>query len=242
MTYIFAHRGSSGTHPENTMEAFAAAEKAGADGIELDVQLSADGEVIVIHDETVDRTTNGKGFVQGHTVKELKCLNANYKFKSIFHKARIPMLREVFDWLLGNQLICNIELKNTAMPYEGMEEKVLSLIAAYGLEKRVILSSFNHASLVLCKKLAPWVEIAPLYRDGLYMPWVYARSLEAGGIHPKLRAVNRNVIEKAMEYGVAVRPYTVNKEKDMKKLFLLNCSAIITDYPKKAVQLRERCI
>jgi glycerophosphoryl diester phosphodiesterase len=242
MTFILAHRGSAGTHPENTMEAFLAAEKAGADGIELDVQLTADGEIVVIHDLTVDRTTNGSGYVQDFTFGEIRKLKANFHSTHFFKKAaRIPSLREVFEWLEGNCLVCNIELKNAVKPYKGLEEKVIGLIRAFHFEKRTILSSFNHGSLVRCVQLAPEIQTAPLYKDVLFHPWEYAKSIGASGIHPKIKSISAEDILAAMDCGVAVRPYTVNKEKEMKKLFAINCSAIITDYPEKAYRIRNQC-
>ncbi|PKR86017.1 glycerophosphodiester phosphodiesterase [Heyndrickxia camelliae] len=245
MTLIFAHRGAAGTYPENTMDAFIAAEKCGADGIELDVQLSKDGEIVVIHDETVNRTTNGKGFVKDFNIKDLQKLNASYHSKSVktfFKVPHIPSLREVFDWMKTNDLLCNIEFKTGKIEYPYIEEKVIQLIREYGFEERIIISSFNHYSIIHCYRLAPEIEIAPLYSDGLFMPWVYAASIHAKGIHPNYKIAPDDIINSAMEYGIQVRPYTVNKEKDIKRLLALSCSAIITDFPKEAVELRNAYI
>ncbi|MEK5523458.1 glycerophosphodiester phosphodiesterase [Heyndrickxia sp. FSL W8-0423] len=243
MTFIFAHRGSAGTHPENTMESFIAAEKSGAEGLELDVHLSKDGEIVVIHDETVDRTTNGKGFVHQLTVAELKELNASYKFKtfqSFIRSPKIPTLKEVFEWMRGNNLLCNIEMKNGKIMYPLLEEKVIQLIRDYRYEDRIIISSFNHYSLVRCFQLAPELETAPLYSDGLYMPWIYAKAIHAKGLHPNFKAAPDMIIQEAMSNGIAVRPYTVNKESDMERLIAIQCSAIITDYPEKAFKIRKK--
>ncbi|TYS19071.1 glycerophosphodiester phosphodiesterase [Rossellomorea vietnamensis] len=239
MTLIFAHRGSAGTHPENTMEAFMEGERAGADGMELDVQLTKDGEVVVIHDETVDRTTNGKGFIKDLTLKEIKKLDASFKFKKLLQKVRIPTLKEVFDWMKTNEMICNIELKNGIIPYPQLEEKVLSLIEEYGYQDRTIISSFNHYSIVHCYRLNPEVEIAPLYSNGLFMPWVYAQSINAKAIHPNVKVAPDALIIDSMKAGIAVRPYTINSEVLIERLFAIQCSAIITDYPEKAVELKK---
>jgi glycerophosphoryl diester phosphodiesterase len=240
MTLIFAHRGASGDCPENTMIAFKEAHRAGADGIELDVQLTADGEIVVIHDETIDRTTNGKGFVQDFTTEQIQSFDASYIFKKWLKKPRIPTLIEVFDWLSRNELLCNIELKNSTLPYPGLEEKVISLIRKYQFEYRVIISSFNHYSLVYCHRLAPDIETAPLYSSSLYMPWVYAQSIHAKAIHPKLKVASNEIIQEAMESGIEVRPYTVNKDRDMERLFTVGCSAFITNFPDKACRIRDR--
>jgi glycerophosphoryl diester phosphodiesterase len=240
LTQIFAHRGFSAAFPENTMKAFIEAEKAGADGLEIDVQLTKDGEVVVIHDESVDRTTNGTGFVKDLTYKELRKLDASYKNKKCLKKEPIPAFIELLEWLTTNRLICNVELKNGIFSYLGMEEKVVSLIRHYKLEDRIILSSFNHYSIVYSYHLAPEIETAPLYSEGIYMPWVYAKSIQSKGIHPKLIAAPNEIIIRAMENGIAVRPYTVNKEKDMQRLLDIGCTAFITDDPLKALKIKEK--
>ncbi|WP_071395706.1 glycerophosphodiester phosphodiesterase [Bacillus tuaregi] len=240
MTLIFAHRGYSAQYPENTMLAFTEAEKAGADGIELDVQLTKDGEVVVIHDESVDRTTNGKGNVKDITYNALKKLDAGYKMKTLLKKEPIPLLREVLEWLSGNRMVCNIELKNGIFPYDGMEEKVIELVRQYKLSDRIILSSFNHYSIVTCYRQAPEIETAPLMGQVMYMPWIYAESIRAKGIHPKYKGLTDDIIQQSESYGIVVRPYTVNKEKDMARLMKLGCSAIITDDPVRAIKVRQR--
>lgn len=239
-TQIFAHRGSAGTHPENTMISFMEAARVGADGIELDVQLTKDGEVVVIHDETVDRTTNGKGYVKDYLLQELKKLDSSHKFSKQFGVTNIPTLKEVLEWMQGNSLLLNIELKNSVFFYPGLEEKTIALVRAYGMENRVIISSFNHYSIVHCYRLAPEIETAPLYRDGLYMPWVYAESIQSKAIHPSIKAAPDAIIKSSIQAGIAVRPYTINEESKMKSLYSLGCSAIITDYPEKAILIKRK--
>lgn len=242
MTQIFAHRGYSALYPENTMKSFIKAEKAGVDGIELDVQMTKDGEIVVIHDEKVDRTTNGKGFVKDFTFKDLRKLDASYHKKKSLNIEPIPSLNEVLEWMTTNQIICNIELKNGVFLYEGMEEKVIRLVHAYRMANRVILSSFNHNSLVTCYQLDREIETAPLLSEGLYMPWVYAHSIGARGIHPKYTIARNDLVKASQNYGIAVRPYTVNKEKEMHRLISVGCSAFITDDPAKALKIREQYI
>jgi glycerophosphoryl diester phosphodiesterase len=237
VTQIFAHRGYSALFAENTMEAFIAAEKANADGLEIDVQLTKDGEVVVIHDEKVDRTTTGSGFVKNFTFSEIRKFNAN---KTAVKKEPIPSLIEVLEWMQSNKLVCNIELKNNLLPYEGMEEKVIRLIRKYNLMDRIIISSFNHYSIVLCYRTAPEIETAPLFNERIYMPWIYAQSIRAKGIHPKLASVSDDIIKGAIENGIAVRPYTVNKEADINRLLKINCTALITDDPVKALKLKKQ--
>lgn len=238
MTLILAHRGYSSSYPENTMLAFVEAGNVGADGLELDVQMTKDGELVVIHDEKVDRTTDGKGLVKDFTAQELRKLNAAHQHKSLSKKEKIPLLEEVFEWLKGNSMICNVEFKNGLIPYKGMEEKVISLVREYQLEDKIIFSSFNHYSVVHSTSLAPEIETAPLLAEGLYMPWIYAKSIRSSGFHPNYRAAPDEIIKQAIEADIAVRPYTVNKETEMERLIKVNCTAIITDDPLKGLKKR----
>jgi glycerophosphoryl diester phosphodiesterase len=237
MTQIFAHRGYSASFAENTLGSFLEAEKAGADGVELDVQLTKDGELVVIHDEKVDRTTSGNGLVKDFLFKDLRKLNAN---KKSIQKEPIPALTEVFEWLTSNKLLCNIELKNAFLPYKGMEEKVIQLVRKFDLMDRIILSSFNHYSIVYSYRLAPEIEMAPLFLEGIYMPWVYSQAIRARGMHPRYSTMPDDVMIQTLNNGIAVRPYTVNKEEDMHRLFKINCTAIITDDPVTALKLRKQ--
>lgn len=238
MTEIFAHRGYKEKYPENTMVAFLEAEKAKADGIELDVRLSKDGEIVVIHDETVDRTTDGTGYVHELTWKELKRLNATDK-KKWSKKEHIPLLQEVFEWLQSNDLICNVEIKSHPSNFKKIEPLVIKMIHDFQLTNRIILSSFNHYSIIYCYQMDPKIEIAPLIYEGLYMPWIYTEAIRAKGFHPNYKTIPIEIIKSSIENGVAVRPYTVNKKKEMERLLKINCSAMITDDPVKAVQLRK---
>lgn len=238
-TKIFGHRGSAGTHPENTMISFKEAERVGADGIELDIQMTKDGVIVVIHDETVNRTTNGenKGWVKDYTLNQLKKMDVSYKFKDKYGTCSIPTLDEVFDWAKSNQLLINVEFKTGLVSYRGIEEKTLKMIHDYRMEDRIVLSSFNHYSLVKCRRLSRTIDLAILYMEGLYEPWKYAKRLRTNGIHPYHQTINKEIIEESKRNGIAVRPFTVNDEKKMKQFIDFGCSAIITDYPKKAKAL-----
>ncbi|WP_449536890.1 glycerophosphodiester phosphodiesterase [Ferdinandcohnia sp. Marseille-Q9671] len=238
-TKIFGHRGSAGTHPENTLLSFKEAARVGAEGIELDIQMTKDGVIVVIHDETVKRTTNGKekGWVKDYTLKQIKKMDASYKFKDQYGFCEIPTLEEVFDWATTNQVLMNVEFKTGLVSYKGIEDKTIEMIQHYGFEKRVILSSFNHYSLVKCRNLSSKVELAILYMEGLYEPWDYANRLLVNGIHPYHQTVNKEIVEGCKLNGIQVRPFTVNDEQKMKQLVDYGCSAIITDYPEKAVKL-----
>ena len=166
---IWAHRGASRVAPENTMPAFERAIAAGADGIEFDVQLSRDGEVVVIHDETLSRTTDGTGRVVDHTLAELRALDASAGRDS-WTDVRIPTLAEVLALLAPTTLRADIELKNSEEPYPGLEELVLAEVAAAGMVDRTLYSSFSGESVRRLAGLAPAAEVALIYSSPLARP------------------------------------------------------------------------
>jgi len=237
MTQIFGHRGSAGTHPENTMISFQEVAKVGADGVELDVQRTKDGHLVCIHDETVNRTTNGKGWVKDLLLKEIEELDASYKFSDTYGFCKIPTLHEVFRWAQTNQLLINVELKNSLVIYKGLEEDTIALIQEFDLEQRIILSSFNHDSMAKCHKLNPKIQIALLFMERLYQPSTYAKQLGALAVHPYRRVVSKEMVEKSHKDGIAVRPFTVNSSKMLKEMFSYHCDGVITDFPKRALGL-----
>lgn len=239
MTLIFGHRGAAGDYPENTMLSFKAAKAANADGIELDVQMTKDGELVVIHDETVDRTTNGTGFVKDLTFEEISRLDASYKFTQYKGGSFIPTLNEVLEWAKQQRgFIVNIELKNGIIDYPKIEEETIKLIYKHSLQKRVIISSFNHYSLVTCKEISSEIETAILYMEGLYMPWKYAESIGAKGLHPHYHAAKREIISQSQNHGISVRPFTINDKQLMQRLINEKCSGFFTDFPETAVELK----
>lgn len=234
---IFAHRGVKGTHPENTMIAFQEAERVGAHGIELDVHLSKDGELVVIHDETVDRTTNGTGLISEKTVVELQALDAGSHKDPSFHQAKIPTLREVLIWLSTTNLQLNIELKTDVIHYSGIEEKVVDLVREYHLSNQIIFSSFNHDSVSLLAKLAPEIPRAILYDEPIADPLAEAKKREAAGLHPNFQLLTKEFVQTAQQQGYVFRPYTINEYKDLQTMIDYGVDVIITDWPMRAFEL-----
>ena len=226
MTFNVAHRGASGYEKENTMAAFIKAVALGCDGIETDVQLSKDGIPVLIHDETVDRTTNSAGYVKDMTVEELKMLG-------------IPTLKELLELAQQHDLILNLELKNGIVPYVGLEQMVIDLLKQYRMEQQVILSSFNHISMVICKRLAPEIMTGLLYMEHLYKPYKYCRYAEADALHPHFQTVSLGLIEAAHENGLKVNVYTVNEEEDIKQMVMWGVDMIISNYPDRVAKYTE---
>lgn len=227
----FAHRGASAVCPENTMAAFRKSLELGATGIETDVQMTRDGGLVLIHDERLDRTSNGKGYLKDHTLAEVRKLDAGSWFGPDFKDEPFPTLEELLDLLKERDTVLNIELKNGVFFYPGMEEKVIAAVRKYGMDDRVILSSFNHYSLASCKTLAPEIRTGILYSEGLYRPWDYAASLPADALHAYLPTVLPEFVSEAAQHGIAYHPWTVNDPKQMKALIEMQVAGIITDYP-----------
>ncbi|MEC2058735.1 glycerophosphodiester phosphodiesterase [Bacillus stercoris] len=239
MTKIFAHRGASGHFPENTMLAFEKGIEAGADGIELDVQLTKDGRIVVIHDERLNRTTSLKGFVKDTAYDVIKTANAAAGHDQAYSDLKVPLLEDVLSWAVKKDFLINIELKNSVIRYEGMEEKVLEAVKRFNIEERVILSTFNHESVALCAQLAPHIERAVLTADVLYQPDQYIASIPATGYHPKLNSpgATDEVLKKMRSSSIKVRLYTVNRPEDMKHLIELGADGMFTDFPANAAAL-----
>lgn len=238
MSKIFAHRGYSGKYPENTMIAFKKALECGVDGIELDVQLTKDGEVVIIHDETIDRTTTGKGFVVDYTYEELEKFDASFKFKDLgFNK--IPTLREYFQLVKDYDIVTNVELKTGINEYLGIEEKVWELIKEYNLEEKVIISSFNHFSVMRMKKIAPQLKYGFLSEDWIIDAGKYTHSHGVQCYHPRFNNLVPDVIKELKKYNLEINTWTVNLEEDMRYLYSNNIDVIITNYPELAQEIKK---
>jgi len=232
---IFAHRGVSAHYPENTMAAFVAASKLPITGIELDVHLTADRELVVIHDETIDRTSNGSGFVKDYTLQELRAFDYGSWFSSKFDGEAIPTLGDVLELFAGTNHRINIELKTDVFPYNGIEALVIKEVAAYQMTERVIISSFNHETIQIVAQRAPYIEKAALFAEILVDFSGYTAQIPADAIHVSLPTAFRRSIQEALNEGAIVRVYTVNDVEQAKQLQQLGVQAIFTDDPEKIV-------
>lgn len=236
MTEIFAHRGASGYAPENTLEAFRLAMEQGADGIELDVHLTKDGEVVVIHDETLNRTSDGQGKVRDYTLEELKKFSFhNYieKYKGV----QIPTLKEVLDLVENSSMKVNIELKTGIYWYEGIEEKTMEIVKNKKMEGRVIYSSFNHYSIQKILEQDIHAETAYLFSDVTLNMEKYAKETGVKGLHPAVYHLKMaDFLETYLNSGLKVRVWTVNKKEDMKMFMDAGVDAVITNYPDLALK------
>ena len=237
MTKIFAHRGFSGKYPENTMLAFEKAIAEGVDGIELDVQLTKDGEVVIIHDEKIDRTTDGEGYVVDYTYEELSKFDASYIYRGKMGFNKIPTLREYFELVKDLDIITNIELKTGINEYLGIEEKVWDLIQEFKLQDKIIISSFNHFSVMRMKKIAPNMKYGFLSEDWIIDAGKYTHSHGIQCYHPRFNNLIPEVIEELKSYGLEINTWTVNLESDMRYLISHKIDVIIGNYPDLAKKI-----
>jgi glycerophosphoryl diester phosphodiesterase len=236
--YFFAHRGASAHAPENTLTAFQLALEQGARLIEFDVKLTADKQVIVIHDQTVERTTNGKGRVNQLTVSEIKNLDAGSWFDVKFHGERIPTLDEVFE-RLGNNLLMNVELTNYASPFDGLVDKVSALVKKHRMEKRVIFSSFFPTNLVRARQLLPEVLRGQLILPGKSGWWqrIWGGLIDVQANHPYTTDVTAESITRAHDRGRLIHVWTVNDPVNMQRLCDLGADGFFTDDPLLALDI-----
>ncbi len=237
-TYILGHRGASGAYPENTIASFQGAINMHADGVEFDVQLSKDGKPIVIHDELLDRTTNGSGLVKDYTLSEIRKLDAGKYYSHLFQSQKIPTLNEVLA-IVQNLAVINIELKNF-YNYPRLEEEVLQSIKSYDIVDKTIISSFNHHSLLKFKDLEPEVKTGALLAARLIDPVKYCKSLGADAIHAYYLSITPEIIKNAHQNGLQVNVFTVNKESEIIYLLKEKVDMIITDYPDQAKSIIKK--
>jgi glycerophosphoryl diester phosphodiesterase len=219
------HRGAKGHEPENTLISFQKAIDLKVDGIELDIHLSSDGEIIVIHDATIDRTTNGKGFVNTLSLPELKALR-------IENEQQIPTLTEVFD-LVNQQCLINIEIKG-----KGMAKPVVELIESYVGTKnwkynQFLVSSFDWISLLDIHLLNPEIPLGVLTEYDLELAFAFAKFINANSIHTYHHLLSEKKTVQMQEEGFQVFAWTVNEPEDIQKIKSFNVNGIISDFPDR---------
>jgi glycerophosphoryl diester phosphodiesterase len=239
---IFGHRGACAHAPENTLASFRLAVEEGADFIELDAKLSKDQQVMVIHDPTVDRTTNGKGKVNELTLTDLKTLDAGSHFDSKFAGEKLPTLDEVFK-AVGKQIYVNVELTNYSSKNDALIPLVAEVVKANQMEDRVIFSSFLPKNLAEMRKLIPQAPMAILCLSGL--AGLLSRSFLCLGVspkivHPYLADTSAALVKREHKRGRRVHVWTVNEETDMERLLKMGVDGIFTDDPGKANKILTR--
>jgi len=238
---ILAHRGDSANAPENTLAAFRLAYENGADGIELDVMLSADQKLVVIHDDTLDRTSNGHGKVGDASYDSLRELDAGGWFDPKFKGEPIPLLDEVFAEF-GGKFLINVELKNYKTPKDNLTDLVVALVKKHGLSDSVLLSSFNIRNLLRAKSLAPEIRTGLLTLPGLLglpMRSFFGRRFKADYLHPYHRDVSAKMVQSRHQLGQKVNVWTVDAPEDLLRMQSCGVDMIICNDPYHARQILE---
>lgn len=236
MTGVIAHRGYSKKFPENTMLAFKEAAKYDIDGIELDVQMTKDGQVVICHDEKIDRTSDGTGLIKDLTLAELKTYNFGIKFDNeLSDDTTIPTLDEFLEWFSENNFLVNIELKTNIFRYKGMIDKILNLIEKYQVADRVIISSFQHHSVREVKEKNSEVQTGLLTMSGLLKPGEYTKDGGFHHYHPHFISLEAEDIANCLNNNIGINTYTVNDAEYMSKLAEDSVTNIITDDVELAI-------
>lgn len=230
---VYAHRGARDVAPENTLAAFRAAVQAGADGVECDVSRCATGEIVILHDETLDRTTNGRGLLAQTPYQVLRELDAGVWFSPRYAGEKLPLLIELLDFA-GSSLRLNIEIKGTGERDDGLEAEIARLLTARGQIPTTIISSFNPWALKRMNAADPAIACALLYSsDSPTYPLVPALidRLHLRALHPEYTLVDEEYISWAHHLGYSINVWTVNKQEDMLRMIQLGVDGIITDHP-----------
>ncbi|NLK39146.1 MAG: glycerophosphodiester phosphodiesterase [Clostridiales bacterium] len=231
-TLVLAHRGASAYYPENTMPAFEAAVDMKSDGFELDVHLSADGEVVITHDTTLDRVTNktSTGPVAQKTYAELLACDVSAQFHETMKSVRMPRLDDVYRLIADTDLIVNVEIKAEGRP---LLEKLLALEDEYGMRDRIIYSSFNHFNLTELQKMRSDITVAPLYFFNMVAPWLYTAIIGAQAVHPHYKQLFLlpEYVTECHRRKIAVNTWTVDDPDTAKQLADMGVDAIITNKP-----------
>jgi glycerophosphoryl diester phosphodiesterase len=223
-----------GYAPENTFASFERAVEIGVDAIELDVHLTADGKVVVIHDHQLDRTTDGDGIVGEKTLAELKSLDAGKPFGDALLGQRIPTLGEVLEWARG-RCVLDIEIKGGPWPYPGLEAKVVDLIREHEMVDQTIVISFEHPTVARVRALAPEIATGTLWSARPIDPVSVAEAAGANAILPMWPYCDAETVERAHAAGLSVHPWATSDPKIVAHLIEIGVDSICSNHPDVVV-------
>jgi glycerophosphoryl diester phosphodiesterase len=237
---VFGHRGFSGNYPENTILSFQKAAELGCDGMEMDVHLSKDGELVVIHDEALVRTTGKPGLVSDYTRSELERIKAS-RTKDDAYDVTIPSFEEYCAFASKHDYVTNVEIKTNRTWYPDIEKKTVDMVHQFGLEDRIIFSSFNWLSVVRCKSLAPEIPCGLLYENqGIRHLAYQAKDHGLQFLHPDFQLLDDETVEECRKEGVGINVWTINTEERMRKLMAWNVRSVISNYPDMCLRMLGR--
>jgi glycerophosphoryl diester phosphodiesterase len=202
--------------------------------------MTKDGRLVICHDETLDRTTNGKGFIKDLNYDEIRELDAGSWFDNKFRGERIPLLSELLKLVRDAGLLLNIEIKSGIVQYPGIEQKVITEVGAFGLQSRVIISSFNHYAIKECKDINSSIKTGALYMEGLFEPWNYMKSLGCECAHPFYPALTPAISQGLKARGHIINVFTVNDPNIAPGLVEMGVDGIITNYPDRILKAMKK--
>ena len=230
---IYGHRGAAAEAPENTLPSFKLAKKLGVYGVEMDLHTSSDGELIVMHDETLDRTTNGRGLVHSHTLEEIKKLDAGFKFGKKWKGTRVSTLREIFEGL--GRINYYLEIKQSSKVYPGIEAKILDLVDEFKLKNNVQIISFDFDSLEITRKLDKGVKTGLLYTGKTSWFIKTAKELKINFLQPAFNLVYEDDMALARKNGFKVAGWTIDTVDDIKRARELKIDSITSNNPRLVI-------
>lgn len=237
---IWAHRGASAYAPANTLAAFSLAVQMQADGVELDVRMTRDRELVVTHDERADRLSDGYGRIGDLTLKELKRFNYRGAFRQ-YERIQIPTLRETLEFLRPTSLSVNVELKEAQNP--DVADQCVALADRLGMRERILYSSFHHVSLRRIHQLDASLPVGLLLKSLPEDPVGYAQSQHARAVHPYYPLLYRGGVADALKAAnLLIHPWTADDPDDMRILMGLGVDALITNRPDVAMRVRNECV
>lgn len=237
-TQVWAHRGASAYAPENTMPAFIMAARMGADGIETDVHLTTDGEIVICHDDVLDRVSNGTGPVCEKSLAQLRELDFSAG-KEGYRDTGIVTLRELYAFAKDTDLFINVEMKYSGTRWDETNEKTAAIAGEFGMENRVLYSSFKPEPLLKLKKLVP-SQVALLYSESIERPWELARERGFAALHPRFDLIRaQNMPEACRAAGIRLHPWTVDAPADIRTAYESGVDALITNTPDVALKIRR---
>jgi glycerophosphoryl diester phosphodiesterase len=225
-----AHRGASAYAPDNTIEAINKAFELGADGIEIDVQMSRDGELFLFHDWDLEKVTGDKALITSKTMAEIKKIDAGSWFSSKFAGIKLPTLEEAFDAVPKGKIV-NIEIKKTSVDTREVEDKVVKCVRDMGMTERVIISSFNHKTIAKIEKIDSEIKTALIIASMLINPVRYLSSFRCYSLHPVFYYADADLINELHDNNIKIYPWVVNDAGYARVLTDAGCDGIITNYP-----------
>ncbi len=239
---VYAHRGASAQYPENTMLAFEKAVEMGVDGIETDVHVSRDGQLVLCHDETIDGTTDRNGWIEKLTYDELLRADAGIRKGTRFAGQKIPLLRDLLKLGHESGVELNLELKNYVLDYPELERLVIEEIRNYYRPERVLLSSFRHLSMVRAKKLSSDTLTGLLYSCDFYRVADYAAACGANALNPDYTMLSEETMKEAKAAGLLVNVWTVDEPEEMLRMRGMGVDVMMTNDPQTALRVLGRAM